>query len=164
MKDLPIRIMSRQAAENAIPTETTMFMISISDVGSPLPNIKASKLNRGCIQMQFDDVYEDEPNAMTAAQAKELVGWIEYFFEHIQCEQMWVHCEAGVSRSAAIAAATARCLFGDDTSIFANPNFYPNKHVYLLMCKAFGNPVDEEEWFQKHHLNITEWRKLQDAL
>ena len=104
--------------------------------------------------MQFDDVYEDEQNAMTAAQAEELASWIEYFFDHVDCEQMWVHCEAGVSRSAAIAAATARCLFGDDTSIFANPRFYPNKHVYFLMCEAFGNPVNEEEWFQKHHLNI----------
>jgi hypothetical protein len=41
------------------------------------------------------------------------------------------HCEAGVSRSAAIAAAGSKYFNGDDSFFFEH--YYPNEYVYNMM-------------------------------
>lgn len=47
------------------------------------------------------------------------------------------HCTAGISRSAAVAAATAKFYFGDDGEFFRN--YVPNKLVHRLVLEAFHN-------------------------
>lgn len=48
-----------------------------------------------------------------------------------------VHCGAGISRSSATMAAIWRYLFKDDSIIFNNPYYKPNKDVYNSLLKYF---------------------------
>lgn len=52
-----------------------------------------------------------------------------------QIDMLVVHCEAGVSRSPAIAAVIAKILFDDDSAFF-KPPFTPNMHVYRTLLNA----------------------------
>lgn len=45
-----------------------------------------------------------------------------------------VHCEGGVSRSPAVAAALCKGLGGDDSCFFRQ--YKPNAYVYRLMCET----------------------------
>jgi len=49
-----------------------------------------------------------------------------------EIDMLVVHCEAGVSRSPAIAAVLAKIHLGDDKAFFKAP-FTPNMHVYRVM-------------------------------
>lgn len=48
-----------------------------------------------------------------------------------------VHCAAGISRSAGVAAALSEYL-GLHEKIFGNPNYYPNRLVYKLSLNELG--------------------------
>lgn len=47
-----------------------------------------------------------------------------------------VHCDAGVSRSAGIAAAILKHRTGDDSRIFGNPRYNPNMLCYRTVLDA----------------------------
>lgn len=44
-----------------------------------------------------------------------------------------VHCDAGISRSAGIAAAILKAKTGDDSQIFDSPRYSPNMRCYRLV-------------------------------
>ena len=48
-------------------------------------------------------------------------------------EAVIVHCEAGISRSAATAAALAKHYNGDDRVFWMMPQYNPNKLVYRVL-------------------------------
>ena len=52
-------------------------------------------------------------------------------------ERIVVHCEAGVSRSAAIMAAIQLYLIGSADAIFSNPKYCPNFFCFEMMREAF---------------------------
>lgn len=47
-----------------------------------------------------------------------------------------VQCDAGVSRSAGVAAALMKYFNGDDTPIFNNPQYCPNMRCYRMVLEA----------------------------
>lgn len=47
-----------------------------------------------------------------------------------------VQCDAGVSRSAGVAAALMKYFNGDDSSIFDNPQYCPNMRCYRMVLEA----------------------------
>jgi predicted protein tyrosine phosphatase len=51
-----------------------------------------------------------------------------------------VHCDAGVSRSAGIAAALAKVFLGDDTEFFGG-RYRPNRRVYRAVLEAALGPT-----------------------
>ena len=51
-----------------------------------------------------------------------------------------VHCDAGVSRSAGVAAAILKYCTGDDTHVFDNPRFQPNMWCYRKTLTALMKP------------------------
>lgn len=60
----------------------------------------------------------------------------EFLFEHARADkQLIVQCEAGISRSSAIAKAIEH-FRGADWSRCDRPPFYPNPHVFDLMMSA----------------------------
>ena len=92
---------------------------------------------------------------MCAADAQKIAEFLYEIDEnHIEAEQIWIHCEGGVSRSAAVAAAIAKAWFNNDMWVFQNPNYYPNAWVNKLVTEALGEEWDEDEFKQKMKINI----------
>jgi predicted protein tyrosine phosphatase len=55
----------------------------------------------------------------------------DFVLRHRDVERVVIHCDAGISRSPAVAAALARVLNGDDVEFFAG-RYRPNMRVYTL--------------------------------
>ena len=49
-----------------------------------------------------------------------------------------VHCDAGMSRSAGVAAAIAEAVGGDPSEIFDSPYYDPNLHCYGLLRRVLN--------------------------
>ena len=56
-----------------------------------------------------------------------------------------VHCDAGVSRSAGVAAAVLKATGQDESKILENPNYFINARCYAYVLMAFGIDVTEED-------------------
>ena len=67
---------------------------------------------------------------------KEDAEKIKQFVEAHKEDSIIVHCDAGVSRSAGIAAALMKFYNGDDTPIFDNPRYCPNMLCYRTMLNT----------------------------
>ena len=161
MKRIPnttnIKIFSRQAIERACAANpfAPVAIISITDVSEPLANIPANYNIRCCLRLQFEDVFEDEAGAMCQADADDIAEFVYDIDEnHIEADEIWIHCEGGVSRSAAVAAAISKHLYGDDMWVFQNPNYYPNLWVNKLTTEALGDVWDWDEFKRKMNINI----------
>lgn len=62
-----------------------------------------------------------------------------------------IHCRAGQSRSAGVAAAISKVLYGDDSYYFESPQYTVNMTVYTKVLKAFGYDMTPsfECWVEK---------------
>lgn len=74
-----------------------------------------------------------EEQLLTDADAK---GIVEFVKKHEDCFII-VHCDAGISRSSAVGAAILKYYTGDDSSIFDNPRYTPNRWCYSKVLNAF---------------------------
>lgn len=109
------------------------------------PNLNKVK-NVGILRLTFSDANgKSDRDVPMVASDDDIVLFNEKqancildFFENVQnkIEVLLVHCEAGVSRSPAIAAALSKLYYGDDTRFFAN--YTPNSFVYNSIIKAYN--------------------------
>ena len=60
-------------------------------------------------------------------------------------DALYICCDAGESRSPAVAAAIMRYQGADDVKIWKNPHYHPNMHVFLRLCEALGVSVSDGE-------------------
>lgn len=62
---------------------------------------------------------------------------LDFFFITVRLTLFVIHCDAGYSRSPAVAAALALALNGRgaDDEFFVKGNYCPNMHVYNTMLK-----------------------------
>ena len=70
---------------------------------------------------------------MTAEQAEKIWQFVDDQKDRVGGAVV-VHCEAGVSRSPAVAAALCKGLGGNDLQFFRR--YQPNMHVYRLMLEG----------------------------
>ena len=66
---------------------------------------------------------------------------IDYFYNTPPDADVFVCCDCGESRSAAIAGALMRSQGGDEASVCDGPFFHPNAYVYFVMCKCLNLPL-----------------------
>lgn len=69
--------------------------------------------------------------------ADKIADFINKYKDNDDIDLIIVHCEAGQSRSAGVAAAIMKYLFNDDTEIFNNNKFIPNMLCYRKVLNAF---------------------------
>ena len=70
-----------------------------------------------------------------------------------------VHCDAGISRSAGVAAATMKYITGDDWPIWNSSLYCPNMRCYRFMLEEFFNEFDEEEALKRSYANMKTYRE-----
>ena len=158
-----IKVMSRpQCIKYTYSQESKepYFIISISNEFDEHPRFKADPNCLGICYLNFDDVEKGEKNCITESD----IDYLEYFLsrafkKHPHIENIIVHCEAGVSRSAGMAAALMKFYNDDDSLIFDNPIYCPNMTVYrTVLERLMGRIIDDEEIKTKEEKNIALWK------
>ena len=138
MKHLNIEVMSRkEAVKMSFDLNVATVVISITDVEAEPANIHPNSKNNilAVLPLKFDDL-DFGPTAMTEKDAEKIVNLINNLPD--KCRHVVVHCEAGISRSAGVAAAIMKHLYGVDWVIFENPRYNPNMHCYQTLLEAFN--------------------------
>lgn len=135
-----IRVMSRRDAEASV-WRRSCIIISICSPGKPPANIKRNKNVKDVLYLSFhdreasylpDDIFWS--NMFSLERAERIIDMVEKYAGKVK--EVIVHCEAGISRSAAIAATIALRYFGEDEIFHRHPR-NPNLFVKRLMCESW---------------------------
>ena len=124
------------------------ILISVSDPKAPLPTIPENEKRLGFVRLQFYDLdycnlkykekfqeyFEGVPDPVFNVRLATIV--LDFYEQHrAKCEAVIVNCEAGISRSAAIAAALCKIEVGHDSPFFKK--YIPNRRVYSLLLSEY---------------------------
>jgi len=156
---MEIFVYSRPAVEAMEAHTEPHIIVSINCPGEEPARIRTNRATLGRANLFFWDLdripegYEGtpvRPHGMDVAvslvekdlcqveDAKKIVDLVE---AHPEAKEIVVHCTAGKSRSAAVAAALHKILNGSDEPIFGNKRYQPNMRVYRMIL---------EEWYDRH--------------
>ena len=117
----------------------TSAVISISSPHEDIVHISNSQ-NNGVVLLYratFDDTDRADNTSLVPLdlmQAELMAKFVKGAMGKV--DKIIVHCGAGQSRSAGIAAAILKYYTNDDTSIFNNPRYTPNMLCYRMMLTA----------------------------
>ena len=157
-----ICVMSRNLAHKYSfkPHEEKTAIVSINNVDSGFVNFRNNNKNNivAVLSLFFDDVCSDEPNCMNENDAEKIAEFAKSIVNKV--DKIIVHCEAGVSRSAGVAAALMKYFNGDDMPIFENPQYCPNMYCYSMMLNTLMIDINEEEIKEKENINIKVWKEF----
>ena len=155
-----IIVLNRETAIKEVRNLTApAAVISISTVGDTAPMFNE---HPGVMVFYtfFDDVDEGDKfyHPITDRQANDIADFARGLTD---IDTLVVHCDAGVSRSAAVAAAIGKYFTGDDMFIFGRPRFTPNRTVYRKVLTAlFERELSDDEKFdlkRKEYWNQKVW-------
>jgi predicted protein tyrosine phosphatase len=126
-----IFVYSRQALDAAAPHEVPHVVISITSSADDVARLRSNPACLGVLRLAFPDVevaseLHPESTLFSTEHAEQL--WTFVAEHRAAVERIIVHCDAGKSRSPAVAAALARVLDGDDASYFGG-RYTPNMRV-----------------------------------
>ncbi len=147
-----VTVMSRKNAirycgqKNPEPT----VMISISDSRMAYDDEPFASTENGIVdilRLSFSDadgkgldVYGnpvEESDLMTDEDARNVAAFVDAHRD----VRILVHCDAGISRSAGVAAAILKYYTGDDSKIFKGGWYYPNMWCYRKTLNALTSPI-----------------------
>jgi predicted protein tyrosine phosphatase len=132
-------VAGRQDIESGIPIRTAYVVISITDPGSRPARIQRTAGFRDVLRLQFHDALPVEgftlpPDIviMNEDHARAIWQFVKKWQE--SAETIAVHCEQGVSRSPAVAAAICKVLIGGGRQYFRE--YVPSRYIYDLLLTA----------------------------
>lgn len=153
------RVMSRRDAitysYQHFPERT--IIISINDAMGPQARFADNDRIVDVLSLFFDDVDRPNKDAISDSDAEQIVKFVNRYRNIV--DQVVVHCSAGISRSAGVAAALMSMLGQDDGVIFDNPVYCPNMTCYRAVLNAANLPVVDNKVQEKEDLNIKRWRE-----
>jgi predicted protein tyrosine phosphatase len=128
---LKIVVRSRYAAAEFV-CDRPWAAIQISSTAGTWPHLlEANRV--AVLQLAFLDRTRDGPDLFTEAMADEVLDFVAAHADAI--ETLMVHCEAGWSRSPAVAAAVTEAFLGGDAAEFM-ARYAPNHRVLTLLRAA----------------------------
>ena len=94
------------------------------------------------LSLPFWDELSDEHGCMSWEQADEILQFVKNYSPWVS--NIVVHCEAGISRSAGVAAAISKILNGNDDYFFDyfHNRFVPNMTCYKRILEEYYNGSD----------------------
>ncbi len=127
-------------------------------------DIHLEKLHPLCRIAVFHFADVSDPQAADALRA-DTAQTIAAFVERLPpgLDTLFVCCDSGESRSAAMAAALLRRRGENERRIWQNPHYHPNPLVYRRLCAAFGLAVSEAELNALAALNRDALRRTIEA-
>ena len=131
---MEIAIMSRNNALKNLnaPDVIDTAVISISSMDEELPQF--TNKNMAILYLHFDDVDKGKPNYINETHANEIKNFVKSIRDN-NYQNLVVHCGAGVSRSAGVAAALMKYLYDDDWPVFNSPKYQPNMTCYRMVLE-----------------------------
>ena len=135
-------VAGREEIEDGIPVRTSYVIISITDPDKRPAKIPRATGFRAILRLQFHDAVPvtdftlpSEIVLMTTDHAEATWQFVQRWCNEV--ETIVVHCEQGMSRSPAVAAAICQVLGGDGRQFFRE--YVPNRYIYeLLMTVGEG--------------------------
>ncbi len=156
---MEIVIMNRSDArsESFRKNRPDTAIISITDHRLENNAFAKSPWIKATLKLKFDDVVADGVFGLciTDGDAESIRQFVEKVKDKVK--RIIVHCEAGISRSAGVAAALMKVLNGDDMAVFRSKLYCPNMTCYRKVLLAFLGEVDEDDLREKETLNRKLW-------
>ena len=128
-------VLSRQKIAG-FSTDIPHIVISIVDKYEKSARIRPNKFCLGITRLRFDDYGEDTKKwakektvLFNKEDAKKIVNFVRRYLNKV--ELIVCQCEAGISRSAGVAAALSKYITGSDEYYFKH--YLPNSLVYKLL-------------------------------
>lgn len=138
-KRIALQVLARRDVKHLVP-EVPYVVISIADATGVHPTLPEPPNRLGLLRMNFDDISPTrrETTGSKRPMSLEDAHRIREFVEaHLEtAELIVVHCEAGMCRSPAVAAALWRWLENGRGPFF--DTFRPNPHVYRTMVEELS--------------------------
>jgi predicted protein tyrosine phosphatase len=135
---MDIFVYSRNALDAASPHEVPHVIISITSSPDDVARLRHSPACRGVLRLSFPDAeMASDGFAEGELFSREHATRVwDFVLQHRpEIERIVVHCDAGVSRSSAVAAALARVFNGNDAEFFGG-RYRPNMRVYRTLLEA----------------------------
>jgi hypothetical protein len=130
---VPIRVMSRADLSVEQPFDRPVAVVSIRNPGGPRVDMPPSAHVRDVLRLEFEDV--DDPSRGVAMTEEQAAAILAFAARHVGTDAVIVcQCEAGVSRSAGVAAALSRIHFGHDGGFHRTHR--PNPWVRRMLLRA----------------------------
>lgn len=139
-----VTVHSRQQFESLTAPDVPHVVVSINNPELDLPaKFDSNNMTLGRVNLYFwdlDDVPSgvEDPESWKLFLREEANAVVDMLRKHGECQHVIVHCSAGKSRSAGMAAAIMKCLNDDDTPIFNDRRYTPNMRVYRMMLDAWN--------------------------
>jgi predicted protein tyrosine phosphatase len=135
-------VYSRKEIERVRPHEVPHIVISITSTREDVAVLRASDHCRGILRLSFLDADErSEPvvsgELFSLDQARQIWTFVERHQRDVQL--ILVHCDMGISRSPAVAAALALVLNGNGDEFLLADQYVPNTLVYRLLLETAPN-------------------------
>ena len=144
MTDAARRHFEVRSARNAefFRSDRSWAAISITS-GHEQPEL--SEANRvGLLRLVFDDITQPgTPQSFTPAQAAEILDFVASVWD--KAEAFLIHCDVGLSRSPAVAAALSRIYYGDDGPWFELD--FPNRLVYDVLVETHSRRSTNQQTY-----------------
>lgn len=132
---MKIDVLSRLQMEN-YSEKRKHAIISISGPETKV-NIPENNNCREILFLKFHDI-DIQLNNMKLFTIEDAEKILKFVFKHKDyIDKLFVHCQAGISRSSAVAAALSKIIYNDDTKIFNSPLYCPNMMVYNTILKTY---------------------------
>lgn len=134
-------VTDREGIEEGVRVRSAYVVISIHDPDRPRAKVRKQSGLRDVLYLAFHDaepvassVLPADITLMTADHARQIWQFVEQHKGTVGT--VVVHCEQGMSRSPAVAAALCRAFDGDEQRFFLE--YQPNRYVYDLVTASEG--------------------------
>lgn len=143
-----ILVRSQEWVESGAMPDQCYVLVSVSTPGQRAAALPLDEFRVDTLFLEFHDVDKPfefsrpgEPEKrtiypITEEQAARVWAFVEKYRGAVST--LVCQCEAGVSRSAGIAAAVAKALHGDDAPAPYFRDYVPKESVYRAVCRAAG--------------------------
>lgn len=147
---------------NGFNSTKPFAIISIQEMDTELMPIKFKPAGKCklALNIHFSDVTNDrvyreaiksgrhknELKIMNLNDAKRIKSLVDKAEEDNEIEELIIHCHAGISRSAAVAAALCKVHGIDDSTYFTQSRYSPNMYVYDKILQAYGIKTSNKEY------------------
>lgn len=153
-----IQVLSRtDMIEFSNKIDAPSVIISISDWNQDAPEFADNERIFDVLHLFFDDVEQESSKGMTSDDAEAIIDFIDGW--NNENVSLYVHCGAGVSRSAGCAAAIMLVCWGDDKDIFNDGKYAPNMHCYRLVLDAANLEYDDVQLAKKEREQFLLWQE-----